>query len=173
MPRNKPPNKARRRYLRTSDARARLQQRQGIIEAFRTFAPVYDLLRDLRSGEANAVQGRVVLTDWEQELCEAATALDGWAGCWQRIIDGEGLDIDLAPLRQLHRYLDAGILITTQLIDKVSALTDACYRAYQAIPRQRMREYSQTEMIAIELDALGLRAMTNIKRCETHDKREQ
>jgi|JI8StandDraft_1071087.scaffolds.fasta_scaffold104641_4 hypothetical protein len=42
-------------------------------------------------------------------------------------------------------------------IDKASALTDACYRAYQAIPRQRMREYSQTEMIAIELDALGLR----------------
>lgn len=151
------PSKSRRRWRHTIDARKRLQQTPGIIEAYRTFAPVYDLLRDLARGEANAVHGRVVLLDWEQEYCEAATALDGWVSCWERISDGEGLDIDLAPLAQLQRYLSSGVLLTPELIDRAKISTDACYAAYRRIPRECLQSYSRTELIAIELDTLGLR----------------
>lgn len=157
MSRSSTPSKGRRRYQRLLGARQRMQQKPGIIEAFRTFAPVYDLLRDLRSGYADAVQGRVVLRDWEHEYCEAATALDGWVSCWQRIIAGENLAIDIAAVSQLQRYLGSGVLLTSEIIERAHVATDACYSAYLKIPRERLRQYSQTELIAIELDALGLR----------------
>lgn len=157
MARSATPSKGRRRWHRTIDARKRLQQTPGLIESYRTFAPVYDLLRDLARGEANAVHGRVVLLDWEQEYCEAATALDGWVCCWERICDGEDLAIDLSPIAQLQRFLSIGVLLTPELIERAKVSTDACYAAYRRIPRERLQSYSRTELIAIELDTLGLR----------------
>lgn len=153
----KKPSKGRKRHQRTAHARMNLQKTPGIFGAYTAFAPVYDLLRDLRSGEANAAQGRIVLRDWEGDYCEAAAALEGLVGCWQRIIEGERLALDLAPLEQLQRFLAAGTMLTEALVDRVTALTDACLAVYKRIPYERLREYSRTEMVAIELDRLGLR----------------
>lgn len=55
-------------------------------------------LEQLRAGEVDAVRGRPVMRDWgSNELLEVGPALEGWIGCWQRIIDGERLPIDLTP----------------------------------------------------------------------------
>ena len=156
MGRTKTPNKARRRYLRALDSRVRMQQRPGLVEGAQAFAPIYSLLREMRTGEASAVQGRVVLQDYQRAWCEAAAALEGWAGCWERVVEGEHLNIDLAPLWQLQRYLDNGILIPPELLDKVWALTNACYQAFKGLPRKRMHEYSQAECIAREFQRLGV-----------------
>lgn len=164
MPRSAKPNKARRRFQRTADARANLQRRPHIIQVHRTFAPIYELLRELRSGEALAVQGRLVMRDWCDDFVEVAPALDGWVCCWERIVDGEQLPIDLRPLRQLQRYIASGVLLTVEMIDAAEVVSGACERAYAQIPRERLIGYSRTELIAIELDALGLRPSATEQR---------
>ena len=119
MPRSAKPNKERRRFQRTADARANMQRSPHIIQV--------------------------------------APALDGWVCCWERIVDGEQLPIDLRPLRQLQRYIASGVLLTVEMIDAAEAVSAACERAYAQIPSERLIGYSRTELIAIELDALGLR----------------
>ena len=157
MPRSSRPNKAMRRFYRTADARANLQRRPHIIQVHRTFAPIYELLRELRNGEAQTVQGRLVMRDWGSDLIEVAPALDGWVCCSQRIVEGESLKIDLRPLQRLQRHIANGVMLTLEMIDAAESVTEACERAYTQIPRERLIDYSRTEMIAIELDSLGLR----------------
>ncbi len=151
MPRSQKPRK---RHNIRKTARQPLHKPPHIWQVWRTFEPIYRLLDLLRGGEIDAVAGQPVMVDWGGDLIEVAPALEGWASCWQRIIGGEGLSIDLAPLRQMQRYLANGELLTVDLIDQVTAITDQCYQAYARMPRERAISYSKTEQIAIEMDDL-------------------
>lgn len=153
MPRSTKPRKPN-NHAKT--ARQRLQNRPHMVQVMRTFAPIHDLLRELRSGEIDSVQGLLIMRDWGGGLMEVGPALDGWACCWERIVKGEELSIDLAPLRQLQRYLVNGVLLTPEMIDRAQQVTDQCERAYARMSRERAISYSRTEMIAIELDSLGI-----------------
>ena len=93
---------------------------------------------------------------WGGELCEAGPALDGWISCWQRIVDGERLEIDLQPLRTLHAKLAQGELLTIDLVDHCRQVTYACRKAYGRMPRARAKSYSLTELIAVEVEECGL-----------------
>jgi hypothetical protein len=153
MPRSSKPRKP---HNRCKTAHQRMQNRPHMLQIFRTFAPIHELLRDLRSGEIDTIQGRMIMRDWGGGLMEVGPAMDGWICCWERIIKGESLDIDIAPLRQLQRYLANGILLTPEMIDRADFVTDQCERAYGRMTRERAISYSRTEMIAIELDSLGI-----------------
>lgn len=152
--------KPRKRHNVFKTARPPLDRPPHIFQAYRTFDPIYRLLDTLRQGEIDSQQGKALMDDWDGERMEVGPALDGWICCWQRIIDGQQLVIDLAPLRQLHRYLIHDILLTVDLIDAAQLVTDHCYRAYCSLPREVVISYSKTEQIAIELDSLGLIAST-------------
>lgn len=124
-------------------------------QASETFLPVYVLLRDLLRGEVDSVQGKPIMRVWDGALVEVCPALEGWISCWQRIIDGERLTIDLAPLRQVHRYLVNSVLLTPDLVQRAKVVTDQCLTAYGRIPRGRLQGYSRTEQIAVELEAIA------------------
>jgi len=112
---------------------------------------------DRRTGEIWCTDaGAAIMPVWGGELCEAGPALDGWISCWQRIVDGERLDIDLQPLRTLHAKLDQGEMLTLDLVDHCRQVTYACRRAYGRMPRARAKSYSLTELIAVEVEECGL-----------------
>lgn len=124
-------------------------------QAADTFLPVYILLRDLLRGEVDSVQGKPIMRVWDVwdgEACEVCPALEGWISCWQRIIEGERLAIDLAPLRQVNRYLEHSVLLPPDLVQRAKLVTEECMAAYLRIPRARLQSYSRTEQIAVEIE---------------------
>lgn len=93
---------------------------------------------------------------WGGDLYEACPALDGWLSCWRRIVEGEKLAIDLSPLAVVHDRLRDGEQLTVEMVELARQCTDACRKAYSALPRERARSYSTTELIAVEVEACGL-----------------
>ena len=97
-----------------------------------------------------------VISDWEGGLMEAVPALEGWVCIWDRIIKGEGLVIDLSPLRTIQQALANDGPISIDMIEDAIKLTNRCYQVYLAIPKDRIVSYSTTEQISIELEEAGL-----------------
>ncbi|MBK6414045.1 hypothetical protein [Sphingopyxis sp.] len=154
MPRSQKPRK---RHNRTKTAAQDLSRPPHMWQVWRTFEPLYQLFDSLRDGEIDAVGGVPVMPIWGRgEVMEVPPVLDGWVCCWERIVAGEGLPIDLSPLRQMQRYLANGVMMTSELLRRARAVTDQCYRAYAAMPRERAISYTRTEQIAIELESLGI-----------------
>lgn len=147
----------RKRHNVRKTAHSPIHQRPHPVQAWRAFEPISALLDQLRAGEVDAVRGRPVMRDWgSNELLEVGPALEGWIGCWQRIIDGERLPIDLTALRQVQRFLANDLMLNPDLVARARTITDACYQAYANTPRERIISYSKTEQIAIALDESGM-----------------
>jgi len=133
-----------------------MTKRARIWNAYRTFEPIYDLLTSLYDGEVDTVKEVTVISDWEGGLMEAVPALEGWVCIWDRIIKGEGLVIDLSPLRTIQQALANDDPMSIDMIEDAIKLTNRCYQAYLAIPKDRIISYSTTEQISIELEEAGL-----------------
>lgn len=139
---------------------ARHQRPPGAWQVRETFAPISAFLDTLLTGEVPCTDdGSPVMVVWGGDMYEACPALEGWLSCWQRIVVGERLAIDLSPLSVLHDRLRAGEQLTVEMVDAARRCTDACRRAYSALPRDRARSYSLTELIAVEVEARGLSEM--------------
>jgi hypothetical protein len=135
----------------------RMQRPPSAHQVCTTFAPVFGFLSALRTGEVWCTDGgQPIMPVWGGDLYEACPALDGWISCWQRIVDGERLEIDLQPLRELHDRLRHGEMLTLELVDHCRQVTYACRKAYGRMPRARAKSYSLTELIAVEVDVIGL-----------------
>jgi hypothetical protein len=153
MPKSQKPRK---RHNVWKTAHQDLSKRPHIHQAYQTFTPIYGLLSTLNSGHIEVADGRPIMTIWGGDQCEVGPALEGWISCWDRIINGERLPIDLESLRYLHWSLMSGHLLTVEMIAAAKQVTDQCYAAYTTLPRSVIISYSRTEQIAIELDELGL-----------------
>ena len=131
------------------------------VQVQQTFAPIFGFLATLRTGEVWCTDsGAPIMPVWGGELYEACPALDGWISCWQRIVEGERLAIDLSPLAVVHDRLQAGVPLTVEMVEAARRCTYACRRAYSGLPRERARSYSLTELIAVEVEACGLSVET-------------
>lgn len=157
MPRSHQPRK---RHNTRKTAVQDLTKPPHIHQAYTTFAPIYALVNELRTGEISAADGLPIMSIWGGDQCEVCPAIEGWISCWERIVEGEGLPIDIEPLRALYQHLLADELLTPEMIDAAEKVTDQCYRAYCRIPRERTISYTKTEQIAIKLDEMGLREAT-------------
>ena len=153
MPRSQKPRK---RHNPRKIAIQDMQKVPHIHQALQTFQPIYELIDVLKRGEIDAVDNRPIMQIWGGDRCEVCPALEGWVACWDRIIAGELLSIDVAPLRRLYQALVAGDLLTLEIIQAAKTVTDHCYAAYLTIPRERLISYSMTEQIQIELEANGI-----------------
>lgn len=150
--------KPRKRHNRRKTAVQDLRRPPHIHQALQTFFPIYGLLANLESGEISAVDGQPIMGIWGGDYCEVDTPLDGWISCWERIVSGERVPIDLSPLRTLRDRLREDEMLDDELISAAKRVTDQCYQVYLSTPRARMISYSKTEEIAITLDELGLLA---------------
>lgn len=107
---------------------------------------------ELRSGYANAYRGYVVFTDWKGELSRTDQALAGWVDCWARFNTG----LDLGPHDRLHKKLSAGIALTIAEIDEALALLNQQQTVLARMPRDFIKDQTNTELIAIGMDELGI-----------------
>lgn len=153
MPRSQKPRKP---HNWRKTARQDLRRPPHIHQAYQTFLPIYDLLDEISRGEVDAVDGKPIMRIWGGDHCEVCPAIEGWISCWDRIVSGERLQIDLDPLRQLHRALISGELLTLDQVEAARRVTDQCHAAYCALPREVILSHSRTEQIAVELESLGI-----------------
>lgn len=138
-------------------AENRAKQPPSPVETLIAFRPVFDILNAIKSGEVDSINDRPVMRGWStDEYLETAAALEGWVCCWQRIVSGEKLTLDMSSVERIQQCLATGNMIDEQTLADAIAVTYDCYQAYRRIPRQRLREYSTEEMIQIEVDRLSL-----------------
>ena len=108
---------------------------------------------ELRNDEAIAYRGYVVFEDWKGELSRTDQALAGWVDCWERFNSG----LDLTPQSRLSKKLANGIALTIAEIDEALALLNRQEKALAKMPRDFVRDQTNTELINIELELLGLK----------------
>lgn len=107
----------------------------------------------LRSGYVDAIRGYPVFTDWQGKLSRVDEALMGWVDCWSRFESG----LDLGPHDRLRKKLSSGTPLTIAEIDDSLALLNRQQKALTMLPRDFIQDKTNTELVAIELDQLGIR----------------
>lgn len=106
----------------------------------------------LRSDFADSYRGYFVFEDWKGELSGTDQALHGWVDCWARFNTG----LDLTPHDRLRKKLAAGIALTIAEIDEALALLNKQEKALSRLPRDFIQDQTNTELIAIGMDELGI-----------------
>lgn len=129
-------------------------RRQRAGKLYATFKPIRELIRQLRAGEVDTVQGVPVMPEWTGGMVEVCPALEGWADCWQRIADAEGLEITSDACRRIAKSLHYGKPITPEEVEAFAQEVAAQERAYGTLPLAVIRRHILTEQIAIELDQM-------------------
>lgn len=108
---------------------------------------------ELRSGEATTYRGYVVFEDWRGQLSRTDEALLGWIECWKRLDTG----LDLGPHDRLRKKLSADTPLTIAEIDAALALLRKQEKLLATLPRDFINDKTNTELIAIELEQLGIK----------------
>ena len=130
-------------------------RRPGPDEAMVVFDPLFRLFDQLDDGYVDDAGGRPIMREWDGGYCEIAPALLGWADCWQRISDAEGLAMDLEPLRRISRKLRAVSPLTEAEVEAGRAAMMATHRAFLRLPVGTIKRHANNEEIAIALENLG------------------
>lgn len=122
-------------------------------EAEQICGPIRRNFLELRSGFADSVRGYVVFQDWQGEYSRMDHALVGWVDCWNRF---DYHDIDLAPLTNLRRKLEAGTPLTIPEIDACLRTLAIQQKQLTRMPRDHIQQQTTTELIQIELEKRGI-----------------
>lgn len=128
------------------------RQRAGKLHA--TFKPIRALIAQLRSGEVYTAQGVPVMPEWSGGLVEVCPALEGWASCWRRINDAEGLGITATACERVAKSLHYGKPLTEQEVEAFAQEVEAMAAFYAVLPLSVIRRHILTEQLAIQLDEM-------------------
>ncbi len=153
MPKSAKPRKKRRILPMFSG-----QRRPGIDEAMVVFDPLFRLFDQLKTGYLDDAAGRPIMREWNGEWCEIAPALLGWADCWTRIADAEGLTIDTEPLRKISRKLTLITPLTEAEVEAGHAALMTTHRAFLRLPVGTIKRHANNEEIAIAIESMARRA---------------
>lgn len=132
------------------------RQRAGKLAA--TFRPIRALVAQLRAGEVDTVQGVPVMPEWSGQMVEVCPALEGWASCWQRINDAEGLGITTTACERVAKSLHYGKPLTPEEVEAFAKEVEAQAAFYAVLPLSVIRRHILTEQVAIQLDEMGIAA---------------
>jgi hypothetical protein len=78
--------------------------------------------------------------------------LAGWVDCWERFNTG----LDLTPQSRLSKKLANGIALTIAEIDEALELLNQQQTVLARMPRDFIQDQTNTELIAISMDELGI-----------------
>lgn len=116
----------------------------------RTFGPLRKMVADLRADQIDAIKGVPVLHAWD-EWMDIGDALDGWHGCFSRIMPGENLDVFL----RVGKRLKYGTPLTMDDVNALEEALDKCERKYRETPMPELKSAISTAQIAWELELRG------------------
>lgn len=134
--------------------RATYKQRQKLTRRdIRTFMdPIFAGVRQLRTGEVDAVRGYAVQADWNGGHVRMDYCLNGYLALIERLDANQHKH----NLETIAKRLEHGVLLSIQLID--DALTELKQHQDMLLSKTRdeVAGAARTEQIAIELQALGI-----------------
>ena len=129
-------------------------RRQRAGKLFATFKPIRELVRQLRTGEVDTVQGVPIMPEWSGGFVEVCPALEGWVYCWQRINAGEGLGITATACERVAKALHYSKPLTEQEVEAFAQEVEAMAGFYAVLPLDVIRRHILTEQLAIQLDEM-------------------
>ena len=150
MPKSKKPRRAYRPDRRTAADRL-----PTILEMHALFTPIFKTLSDLESGEVGHEKGIPIML-FDGEWAAIHSAMIGWACCWERICNAQGIWYDSTPLRKLAKKLENGVMLEIADIEQAKANIEFTRQVFRRTPANILREHSVTEQIAIEFEKRNL-----------------
>ena len=128
----------------------RLTRRQ----ACQWLKPVRSCFAEMKTGECDSIQGYIVTRLHAFDSYERTDqCIEGFVGLLNRL----ALAIDLMPLERLRKRLASGVMLNQKEIDDALHTLNHCEDALVKVTIPRMKDAVATELVAIELDQLGLR----------------
>lgn len=129
-------------------------RRQRAGKLFATFRPIRELVRQLRAGEVDTVKGVPIMPEWSGGYVEVCPALEGWASCWQRIAEAEGLSVTATACERVAKALHYGKPLTEQEVEAFAHEVEAQAAAYAVMPLSVIQRHMLTEQIHIAMEAM-------------------
>lgn len=150
MPKSKKPRKAYR-----PERRQPVERLPSIFEMKALFDPIFKTMADLASGEIEHEKGIPIML-FDGEWAAIHSAMIGWACCWQRICDGQGIAYDASPLLKLAKKLENGVMLEPDDIEKAKSNIEQTRQVFMRTPASVLKQHSLTEQIAIEFEKRDL-----------------
>lgn len=122
------------------------------IDEFTIFDIPQTILDRCQAGEIEAAAGVPIFRDNTGSWNEVCPALDGWIFTWQRISDVMQLQLDLDPLRRLHKKLDRSMPITESDVQAAQTALYATRLAFRRNDRKRIASLAKDAQIAILME---------------------
>ena len=152
MPRSKKP---RRKY---NPARIQnISNKPRLDSVYMLFNPLYTILERLESDGIESVNDKPIFQAFDGSWCEVYKALIGWADCFERIGNNEGMPFDGEPLRRFAHKIKYNIPLSNSDIETFRSKIDETRRIFMSLPVSATKRHAQTEQIAIELERLKIK----------------
>lgn len=120
-------------------------------------APMLAMFDLLQNGEVQTIKGKPVMempagygTVEYGEWVEIRPALEGWIDCMERLDD----TLPNRALKQLSRYLDAGIPLTQKLVTDARAEFDSHLQRMRSMLPSEIKSAATTAQIIWELERI-------------------
>lgn len=133
----------------TPKANNRISRREAAI----IIEPIRRSLMMARSGEVDAINGYPHMIDWRGQWSRIDEALQGWIDCWARFQSG----IDLGPLDRVRKRLTNSEMLTLEEIDAALGILRQQEKSLTRLPKDFIRRQTDTELINIEMEQLGIK----------------
>ena len=128
------------------------REREGKIR--RTFGPLYALSSEILDNAVSAIKGQPVSHAWGHWM-DAGDTLISFGDTFRRIApESRHLDV----FATVGKRLKAGVPITKAEADALVVGLRKCEAIYRCTPLVELRAAINTEMIAIEFEAMGFNA---------------
>lgn len=118
-------------------------------------APIRKAFVEMLSGEVDSYRGYPItrIHHADNDFARIDHAANGFTALIERLMP----DFDLAPIRRISKKLEAGMLLEAREVDDALALLKRCEDRLIKFRRSDLVSAAKTEMIAIELEQLGIK----------------
>ena len=117
------------------------------------FDPIRKCLREMKSGEVDAIQGYAVTRmHTEDDYVRIDYCMTGFRHLVQRLCP----DVDVSPMEKLEKKLSNGVMIQINEIDDVLSLLNRSEDRLIRCKEEEVRSAVLTEQIAIEMERVGV-----------------
>lgn len=118
-------------------------------------APIRKAFVEMLSGEVDSHRGYAItrIHHADNDFARIDHAANGFIALIERLMP----DFDVSPIKRLSKKLEAGILLEAREVHDALALLKRCEDRLITFKRRDLTEAANTEMIAIELERMGLK----------------
>ena len=118
-------------------------------------APIRRAMTELRQGEIDAYRGYAITRiHWaDDDFARVDHAINGFSALITRLMP----DVDLEPMRKVSKKLESGVLLHLREVDACIDLLKHVEDRLLTFKRRELVDAANIEMIAIEMERLGLK----------------